>query len=59
MYTGVHEIMEDYIHDETTKKVSEILVLIFLGGIFSMTCLSLGLIILSSILLNPGINKSY
>ena len=26
---------------------AEILVLIFLGGIFSMTCLSLGLIILS------------
>ena len=47
MYTGVHEIMEDYIHDETTKRVSEILVLIFLSGIFSMTCLSLGLIILS------------
>ena len=47
MYTGVHEIMEDYIHDENIKKASEISILIFLGCIFSMTCLSLGLIILS------------
>ena len=29
MYIGVHEIMEDYIHDETIKSVSEILILIF------------------------------
>lgn len=47
MYTGVHEIMEDYIHDETVKKVSETLVLTFLGSILVMIFLSVGLIILS------------
>ena len=48
MRLGVHEIMEDYIHDEALKKILKILVSVFIFGILTSVCLSLLLILVSN-----------
>ncbi len=48
MRLGVHEIMEDYIHDEALKKILKILVSVFIFGILTSVCLSLLLILISN-----------
>ncbi len=50
MRLGVHEIMEDYIHDEALKKILKILVSVFIFGILTSVCLSLLLILISNFL---------
>ena len=47
MRLGVFEIMEDYVHDKTLKKILKIFVSVFILGILTLVCLSLLLILIS------------
>ena len=46
MRQGVNEIMEDYVHNQSLKKIFKLLISLFVFGILTFVCLSLLLILM-------------